>query len=290
MEPASTPVSYTHLQKGLLALPSIGMSPGWTSLCAQYMMDRMDEVHDVVIRWGDYVDTDAFFAPISPAVLVREWFGSSPVCTLCGKQADVDLLESGEEFSFPMPIGTQTVYTVTSHPDIVLIPRFAGKPIRRCEEKGGVFHRNRSMEQIWLEMIRRAAKEPMDGNTLDALASTLIPPLSYAQLLEQGCIRDHAVCFSCEVTGIRQQRPVRHICYYTSTLEQARRHLPWASPAVYGTVGGMPVELVLMLGRGELSQTGVRCVAELDVIERLNRAMANRGQILTERIEQPMEA
>ena len=35
---------------GRLALPSIGMSPGWTSLASQYMMDTMDEVDDVVIR------------------------------------------------------------------------------------------------------------------------------------------------------------------------------------------------------------------------------------------------
>lgn len=58
---------------GRLALPSIGMSPGWTSLASQYMMDTMDEVDDVVIRWGDYIDTDEFLAPISPITVFEEW-------------------------------------------------------------------------------------------------------------------------------------------------------------------------------------------------------------------------
>ena len=47
----------------------------------------------------------------------------------------------------------------------------------------------------------------------------------------------------------------------------------------------MPIDLVLALGRGELKQTGVWSVGNLGIADSLNKAMAKRGQILTEKIE-----
>ena len=277
-------------QAGRLALPSVGMSPGWTSLAAQYMMDAMDQVEDVIIRWGDFIDTDEFLAPISPVTVYGEWFGSpSPIRTENGRAAKVDLLESEEEFTFPDPIGRRKIYTVTAHPDIVLIPRFSDKKIRICEEKGGIFLANMDMKDIWIKGIQRAAAKQGDAkqeiNMVQEFAKEFVSPMEYGRLLEEGKIRNHAVCFSCQATGYKGSAKISHTCYYTSTLEEALKHLPWASPAVYGTIGGMPVELILALGRGELSQTGVWSVGNLGIAETLNKAMAKRGQILTEKIE-----
>lgn len=275
---------------GRIALPSVGMSPGWTSLAAQRSIDALDEVEDVVIRWADYLDTDEFIAPISPIVVFHEWFGAPyPIATIEGRQTKVDLLESEEAFAFPEPIGTRNVYTVTAHPDIVLIPRFAGKPVRRCEEKGGIFLGNKDIKDIWIHAIRSATSAQGDSmsqvNMMEEFSKAFISPLSYGKLLAEGKIRDHAVCFSCEVTGRKGGASVRHTSYYTSTLAESVKHLPWASPAVYGTVGGMPVELVLSLGRGEIDKSGVWSVGNLGISDALNRAMAARGQILTETIE-----
>ena len=50
----------------------------------------------------------------------------------------------------------------------------------------------------------------------------------------------------------------------------------------------MPIELTLALGRGQIRQTGVWSVGKLGIAEDLNRAMARRGQILTEKIERTM--
>ena len=280
---------------GRTALPSIGMSPGWTSLAAEYMMDTMDEVEDVVIRWGDFVDTDELFAPISPITLIHEWFGApSPLRTRCGKSEAVDLMDSEEVFTFPQPIGDRTIYTVTAHPDIVLIPRFSRKPIRICEEKGGFFMGNMSTKDIWIRCMQKAASKQGDAsesaNIMEEMSKGLIPPMEYGRLRDEGKIRDHAVCFSCEVTGRKDGASIRHICYYTSTLSVSLAHLPWASPAVYGTVGGMPIELVLMLGRSQITKTGVLSVGNLGIAHELNRAMAARGQILTEKIERTMGA
>ncbi len=276
---------------GRLALPSVGMSPGWTSLAAQYMIDGLDSVDSVVIRWGDFVDTDVYMAPVSPYVLYHEWFGApGPVRTVNGKCELVDLIGSEEEFTFPEPIGRRKIYTVTSHPDIVLIPQFAGKPIPLCEEKGGIFLGKMSMKDVWVKGIQEATARQGDNkensNMMEEFGRALTPPLAFGQLLKEGRIRNHAVCFSCEVQGKKDGGAVHHICYYTSTLEEAQKHLPWASPAVYGTVGGMPIELVLALGRGQIPQTGVWSVGNLGITEQLNRGMAARGQIITEKIEQ----
>ena len=278
---------------GRLALPSVGMSPGWTSLAAEYMMDTMDTVEDVIIRWGDLVDTEEPLAPISAITLMHEWMGApSPVRTHDDKPEYVNLLESEETFRFPEPIGERKIYTVTAHPDIVLIPRFSDKKIRICEEKGGVFLHNMQMKDIWIHCMQQAASKQGDEkselNIMEEMSKGLIPAVRYNELLQEGKIHDHAVCFSCEVRGRKDDAAVSHICYYTATLKESLKHLPWASPAVYGTVGGMPVELVLALGRGELKQTGVMSVGKLGIAPELNKKMAKRGQILTEKIERTM--
>lgn len=278
---------------GRTALPSVGMSPGWTSLAAEYMMDGMDTVDDIIIRWGDYVDTDEVFGPISAITLMHEWFGSPhPIRTVDNKAEAVDLVDSEEEFDFPAPIGKRKVYTVTSYPDIVLIPQMSDKPIHVCEEKGGVFLRNYQMKDIWVKCMQQATARQGDSreaiNIMEEMAKGLVPAVEFNRLLQEGKIKDHVVCFTCEARGKKDGAFIRHICYYTSTLEIAQKHLPWASPAVYGTVGGMPIELVLMLGRGQIAQTGVWSVGKLGIAETLNKAMAKRGQILTEKIERTM--
>lgn len=278
---------------GCIALPSVGMSPGWTSLAAQYMIDTMDEVESVIIRWGDFLDTEEYLAPVAPYVVFHEWFGAPyPVRTAYGQAEKVDLVESEEEFDFPSPIGRRKIYTVTSHPDIVLIPQFAGKPIPICEEKGGIFLGSMTMKDVWIKAFQQVTASQGDAvtplNVMDECGKTLIPPLEYGRMLEEGKIRDHGVCFSCQVTGKKDGSQINHICYYTSTLETARKYLPWASPAVYGTVGGMPIELVLAIGRGQIPQKGVQSIGNLGIADQLNKAMAMRGQCLTERIERTM--
>ena len=278
--------------KGILGLPSVGMSPGWTSLAADYMMAGMDTVDSVVIRWADWLDTSAFIAPISPGVLFHEWFGAPyPLAVEDGEPTEVDLLESEEAFDFPEPIGAMPVYTVTAHPDIVLIPMFADKPIRWVEEKGGIVLGSLKMKDIWLKAIRAqtGGKPPApDDSAEKRFAGSFIAPIEFFNLFESGELKDAALSFTTEVVGTNGGEPIKHTCYYTSTLELAQKHLPWASHSVYGTVGGMPVELVLGLGRGQIAERGVLCVAQLADTGWLWKAMAARGQIMTERIERPI--
>lgn len=275
--------------QGLLALPSVGMSPGWTSLAADYMIAGMDTVESVVIRWADWLDTTAFIAPISPVVLFEEWFGAPyPLCIQDGVPTEVDLLESEEEYEFPQPVGSMPVYTVTAHPDIVLIPRFCDKPIGRVEEKGGIVIGSLTMKDIWIKAFRaqcaKTAPEP-DDSAEERFVSAFMAPIEFFRLYESGELKDAALSFTTEAIGTKRGQPIKHTCCYTSTLELAQKHLPWASHSVYGTVGGMVIELVLGLGRGKIGERGVLSVSKLADTNWLWKGMAARGQVMTERIE-----
>ncbi len=278
---------------GLTAIPSVGMSPGWTSLAAQSVIDKLDKVNDVILRWFDWIDSEEWIAPINAYFLWLEWFGGpGAMQTVHGVPQEVDLVSHAEEFEFPAPIGKKKIYTVSSHPDIVIIPKFAGKPMNICEEKGGWGFQDRPMEDLWIGAIQKVTSKH-DGSPvndmLEEFSKPFLLPTEYNRLYDEGKIHNHAVCFSCEVNGWKDGGYVRHIQYYLALLDVARKHLPWASPAVYGTVGGMPIELVLMLGRGEIKQKGVYTVGELGIADRLNKGMAARGQVLTEMIIRPTE-
>ena len=97
---------------GLIAIPSIGISPGWTLLAAADMIEDFDTVDEVKIRWADYLDTDEFTSSINPTFMLSEWLGAPHPCAY--KDGDLiceSLLESEEEFEFPDPIGVRKIYT-----------------------------------------------------------------------------------------------------------------------------------------------------------------------------------
>jgi hypothetical protein len=268
---------------GLTALPSVGVTPGWTSLAAQQGIDALDTVEEVIIRFLDWVDTDEMFVPVSPAVVMHEWLGAPfPARSRRGVIESVDLLDSEEIFDFRGAIGRRSVFTVTAHPDIVLIPHFAGKPIARCEEKFGIQVGSLDTKSVLIKALQKVTShqgpQRQAINILEQLSKEFRSPTEFDALLAAGQIHDAVVTFTTEVNGYRGGRFQRHVSYYTATLATAREHLPWASPAVYGTVGGMPIELVLALGRGEITTAGVLSVAQLDIAADLTARMLARGQ------------
>ena len=264
------------------------MSPGWTSLAAEYMMKGMDSVDEVIIRWADWLDTEVFIAPIAPIVIFHEWFGPPyPVSMRNGKVEAVDLLASEEEFEFPEPIGKQLIYTVTAHADVVLIDKFADKPISHIEEKGGIILGQTGMKEVWLKAIsKQTALHPgkEDLDMMETFAESFISPIEFNKYHEEGLIRDAVLSFTVKCRGESNGEKISHTCYYTSTLEEAKKHLPWASHAVYGTIAGVPIELLLRICRGEITQRGVVNLPDLGISAELMQACAARGQILTEKI------
>lgn len=274
---------------GLTAEPSIGISPGWTALAAQKAIDSLDTVDHVVIRFFDWVDTDELFLPVSPYVIMHEWLGAPyPVRIVNGEVVEADLLESAESFDFLEPLGERTVYTVTAHPDIVLIERFAGKPIGRLEEKFGIGLGNLSTTDVLFKAPQRAAvaqgSARTENNLIESLEAEFIPPFQYESLVEDGRIRAAHATYTTEVAGVKDGRRERHISYYSVTPETVEEKLPGVAGPVYATVGGTPIEIVLTLGRGEMTERGVRSIGQLENREQLLERLADRKIDIVERI------
>lgn len=274
---------------GATAIPSVGISPGWTSLAAQQAIDALDVVDHVTIRFFDWIDTDELFLAVSPYVILHEWFGApSPVRIVDGEVREADLLESAEVFDFLEPLGERTVYTVTAHPDIVLIDRFAGKPIGRLEEKFGIGLGTLDTTQVIFKALQRTATAPdPSGGTrdvLEALETAFVPPIRYEELVEAGRIRNAHATFTVEVGGSKGGSPERHLFYYSVRPEVVEAKLPGMSGPVYATVGGTPIELVLALGRGEVVERGVVPLARLGIRERILAGIAAREIDIVERV------
>ena len=286
-------------KNGLLAVPSVGISPGWTSLAAQSVIDKLDKVNDVIIRFADCLDTEEMLPPTNAGVLTLEFFGPpSPMRVVHGKVEEVDLISSREVFEFPEPIGKRQIYTVTEHPDIVIIPQYCGKDVRVCEEKFGWFLGDLSVEDIWIKSLQQATSrqgsEKSEVNIMEEMNKIFLLPTEYRRLVAEGKLREHYACYTVEVNGWKDGSFVSHILYYNADLATAQKYLPeWGSPPVYATVGGTPVELVLAMGRGQIAKRGVVLIDQLGEIDGMstadffNRGLAKRGQVITEKIYRP---
>lgn len=279
---------------GILAIPSVGISPGWTLFAAADMMKDMEEVREVVIRWSDYIDTEEYTCSINPGFMFTEWLGTpGPGAWKDGDVIGEDLLESEEEFEFPDPIGTRKIYTCTSQPDIVMIPMFSDKKIPYCVEKGGVNLGKMDSLHVWMKGIQMASSsqgtEKTNVNMIEEFSKNMIPPTSQDELVQNGKIRDRATCFSVEVNGMEKGRFVRRIQYNNCTQETAEKHISWCAPAVFDTAGGLAVILVLMIGRGQIPQKGVVTVGQLDMKEQIKAELLARDHEITEKVIYPDE-
>ena len=273
---------------GLTGVPSIGISPGWTSLAAQKAIDVLDVVDHVVIRFFDWIDTDELFLPVSPNVILHEWLGAPyPVRIVDGEPVAADLLASAETFDFLEPLGPRTVYTVTAHPDIVLIDRYAGKPIGRLEEKFGIGLGPLETTQVLFKALQRAASSDdpnQPGGVLDRLEHVFLPPMQYEELVDDGRIRQAHATYTVEVGGLRGDVRERHISYYSVSPQTVEDKLPGMAGPVYATVGGTPIEIVLSLGRGEIEQPGVFAISKLDLRAQILERLADRDIDIVERV------
>lgn len=55
------------------------------------------------------------------------------------------------------------------------------------------------------------------------------------------------------------------------------KYLPWSSPGVFATIGGLTIETVLGLVRGEIKDKGVLPVSSLALRDELLERMKKRG-------------
>jgi len=273
----------------IIAIPYVGVAGGWSHLVVKNVIEQLDSVDEVLVYFYQYTDTEELLAATAPIVIAGMWFGQpGPLRNQDGEIQRVDLIGSEEEFDFPGPAGKRPVYTINSLADIVMIPDFAGKPIRRIEAKAGVGLGKLETKDIWVTAFLKACLKQgyaRDNiNIVEAVADSFLLPNEYSRLLAEGKIRDDHFTLVTEVRGYKDGEYLRHMNWSITTLEETVKHLPWGSPAVYSTIGGTPVEYVLAMGRGNIPQRGVLRVTDVVNREGILDAVSRRGHILGEKI------
>lgn len=277
-------------EAGLTALVSMGVCPGWTDMAAKYIIDQLDTVDEVMLRYGEKTDAKKFVAGFSRDVIMAEWFGPPyPVASENGKVVEVDLLDSAELYEFPEPVGKMTVYTVTLHTEVRSIPAFVEKPIRRLELKGGLEHGGYSLKDMWVKLIReQTSKHKGTDDMCWQFGQSFIHPADFRKAYDEGIVKNAAVAFSVEVTGTKNGGTVRHTAHNVCTAEEAMKHHPECGHGNWVTVVPSLV-MVMMLHRGEIKQKGVIGGAALDDPKSImKRIVEYGGSAMTEKIERPL--
>ena len=266
---------------GVLAVPSLGASPGWTTLAVLKAIEELDEVSDVILRFFVYVDSDKFYLPVGPAIVYGEWLGAPyPSRTNNGKVEVVDLMDSEEEFDFLQPVGKQKAYTVTASPNIFIIPQLAGKPVGRVEEKAGVGVGKMDTLGIIVKGLQAATSKQgwnkSQINILEEMSKEALRPVEFLNLFKAGEIREEASSVTIEVIGKKDGKNKRKISYCVTDLKTTHKYLPWSSTSVFSTIGGLTIETVLGLGRGGIKETGVLPVSSLSLRDELLERMKKK--------------
>jgi saccharopine dehydrogenase-like NADP-dependent oxidoreductase len=273
---------------GLTALLDVGVQPGWADIAARYIIDQLDAVDSVIIRWAEWYDSHGLVIVFDPsAVLALNM--PQPRCWDNGEIKNVNLFESREDYEWPEFLGVTSVYT-EAHLDVVIrtIPQFINKPIKHIELKSGFRIGCWNTEDIWVEALRRQISKPLGGevtNLYQLLGSSFTFCEDAKEARDKGIILDGAFGVSAEVSGKRNGQRVRHTMYDIVTLSEALEWLPWSNPMVHATAGGLSIEAVLMIGRGEITKKGVIGGGSLDNYKTILKRVAGRGHRLSEKIE-----
>lgn len=274
---------------GLTAFPCIGISPGWTTIAAKHLVNQFEVVDRLAIRNIDWIDSQELLACAPPSVILEMWLGPpGPVRLRDGRVEPVDLLASEEIYQFPAPIGRQGIFTQTFGIDGIIINKYAGKRIPLIEEKGAVLSGGLGSKDLWIKAIQQqTSKHTGAENMLGLFGKSFVASsdIDFRSACDSGRIRNAAFASAVEVTGMCNGERVRHTLSCLSTLEATRRAIPWAEPGVFATIGGLVIELLLMLGRNQFNRRGVFTAASIDDPAEIFRRIGQRGQLLGERIE-----
>lgn len=277
---------------GVTAISNMGVAPGFTDCATHHIVNQLDTVDRVMLRWFDKLDATDLVATWWAAGIMEEWFGPpNSIAWENGQLKVLDLLETGEEYEFPEPVGKGLIYSATFHPELDTIPRFmpkiTGKSLNYVELKGGHQIGKWTVKDVWIEAIRRAtARTPVvekGTNLVELFAKEFIQPGDFKEACDKGIVKDGVLAGAIEVTGTKDGQQVRQTFTGIVTMKEAQKRIPWTSPMSY--IVGMSASIaVLMLGRGEIKEKGVGCAWWIDP-EKFLGECKRRGVIAIEKIE-----
>ena len=231
--------------------------PFTLNVVIKYVVDRLDQVHDIRVRIGrTHVreESKEFIPKWSPAwspeIALRE-LRTPPTIYEDGNFKEVPLLSGFEEYQFPEPVGSIPVFYVDLEP-VHTLGRFIGKGVRRIDLKNSLPRMAWSLVKMGFASDNPVEVKGVKVAPLDVVLA-LTPPATETMEKMDAEGKETYGCNLAEITGERAGKKVTHTVYRVFGFHEnyQRFGTRWAEVAIPA------VTTATMLAKGEIKTKGV---------------------------------
>ena len=276
-------------EAGLTALIDTGVSPGFTNVLAAQAADKLDRVTEIRVKLWSAVESEEPVSMWSPETAWGD-MAAEPIVYEDGEYKEVPPFSGEEVYTFPDPIGPQTVYR-HSHEEQETLPRFIDKSVRYVDFKmgGPDFPPAKAIVEFGLLSDKPVNVKGVKVAPRDVFLA-LVPPTpsmeDMERMIKAGMISMRG-CVAVDVKGQKEDAKMRYILYalYPDVQELMER-MPGANPVAYVT--SVPAStFTKMLAKGEIKTRGVIPPEGLEpeVRQAFLAELAEKGITVHEKVE-----
>jgi len=231
----------------------LGEDPGISNIFARYVADKLDRVEEIRIRDGETaVSKDFPFACLfSPDVFLYEVF-ESPTVYENGVMHKVDPLTGEEQYEFPEPIGSLTVFHV-DHEETETLPLFIKKGLRYVDFKLALSPETVQMLKV-LKQLGLLSEKPLNIKGQKISPKELVIALFPKPADLPGKVDGHA-SIVVDVKGERKGEKTHHLVYTLMSHREA--YEKYGSTATSYLTGTPPAIGAIMIAKNEIKTRGV---------------------------------
>jgi len=277
----------------LTALICAGSAPGITNVLIRYAADQLDRLNKVRIRVFESVKSKKLVLTWSPETLLGD-MAEKPIIYQNGKYERVPPFSEEETYTFPEPIGTQSVFAHV-HEEVLTIPRFLGKGLKYMDLKLGSpdIPLIKSLVELGLcstEAIEINGAKITPLEVLTRLLSPTASPEMIEDMIKTGVIIDADECYVVEVEGEKLGKVLTYkFSVNFPSLREVQKLMPGATHESYVT-GVSAAIFAKLLGEGKIKRKGVippECLRS-DVREEFLSNLAKKGIKIIENVERQL--
>ncbi len=242
---------------GIAGMIGLGCDPGLSNLFARMGADRLDRVHEILIRDGDNGFVEGYdFAPLwSPETLIEEVLMPATYYAN-GAYRKFAPFQGREEFDFPKPVGKLPVYNV-DHEEQETLPTFIGEVLGKgcdyCDFKI-------ALGDEYVEAIKMLGKLGLSNpNKIDVKGVRVAPRDVVAAVLPDPSTLGHKAKGDCAigatVLGVKDGKKAGHYIY--TELNHERTYMKYGFSATAYSVGVPLAIAAILFAQGKIPQRGV---------------------------------
>jgi len=273
----------------LTALIDTGVSPGVTNVLVAQGADTFDRVEEIRVRLWAAVESGKPVSLWSPETAWGD-MAEEPIVYEDGEYKKVPPFSGEEVYTFPDPIGSQTVYW-HSHEEPETLPRFIGKGVRYVDFKmgGPDFPLAKAIVEFGLLNDKPIKVRDVKVVPRDVFLA-LVPPTPSMEEMEKmiktGMISMKG-CVAADVRGLKEGEKTRCILFTAfPSVKELMKRMPGANPVAYVT--SVPAStFTTMLAKGEIETRGVIPPEALEpkVRKAFLTELAKKGIAVNEKVE-----